>query len=168
MTLDINDLVEQALQEARKTIEAGAELSPEVHILHAGGTEIMSIDPVIMSTVRNKQELTAIISERMKRCNAILAVMVADAWVSTDNVRRLDLNVPFVGRLEALTATVWGPSQPTMMGTQTYSRAPDGKLVFKEFSWDGRCVNRFAGDNLSRHDDTDPRSFFTDSGKKPQ
>jgi hypothetical protein len=167
MTLDINELVEQTLQEARKTIEAGAEWRPEVHIFHAGGSEIMSIDPVIMSTVREKQELTAIISERMKHCNAILAVMVADAWVATDNVRRLDLNVPFPGRLEALTATVWGPSQPTLMGTQTYSRAPDGKPVFQEFSWDGRCVNRFAGVNLSRENDADPHSFFTDSGKKP-
>jgi hypothetical protein len=167
MTLDINELVEQTFQVARKTIEAGGGWRPEVHIFHAGGTEVVGIDPRIMSTVRGKQELTAVINERMKQRNAILAVMVADVWVAEDDVPRARLDEPFPGRLEALTATVWGPSQPTMVGMQIYSRAADGKPVFEEFSWHDRCISRFAGDSLSRDDDADPHSFFTDSGKKP-
>jgi len=162
---DVNAIVQEVLGQAREVIRAGEHWSPMVFLIHPDGMEVMEIT-AMGKTGAEKQRVADMINDRMKDCGATLAIMVMDVWVA-----KVDKGSPRPhsvrndpGRTEALTATLWGPKQPTRMGMQSYSRDAKGKPVFGEFWWQTpqeRSSSRFAGDDIDAGLDRDSSSGST-------
>jgi hypothetical protein len=137
------ELIEETLDDARWTIAQGKRWAPLVRLIHPGG--ILSMLITGMSGAEEEKRLVAQrIEENRKSLHATLVIMISDVWVAKPNEKVRPSESP--NRTEALLVAAWGAEKIRTMGSQKYTRNPDGTVVFEEFEWDesGSSFNRFS------------------------
>lgn len=149
MTIDVEELVELSLSEARSAIEGYGSWEPLVHIFHPKGVESILIRG-LGADPRQKDQLANRINSRMKELNGILVIMVTDCWVGKgipENSMTGSLQTPYLRQAEALMVAVWGPDGVTTCGMQMYRHCSNGKVQFDKLEWteqSNESVCRFA------------------------
>jgi hypothetical protein len=155
MTIDIEELIELSLCEARSVIKAGGTWSPLVHILHPEGMQSMRIRRM-SADPREKDRVASLINSEMKELNGIVAIMITDNWVADEtggNSVHRSMQTPFPGQAQALVVAIWGADGVATCGMQMYRRCANGKVEFEELKWEEPSTEvRFVRGNMGQKD----------------
>lgn len=137
MIIDIYQLIENSLSEARTVIQGGGTWEPLVRIVHPQGVKSMRI-PALHAGPNVKAKVVDFIDHVLSMLNGSLTITVADVWIgddSPDGFVAISWDIPFSNRRKALLVEVQACCDRLNCGIQKYMRSEGGQVLFEEFHW---------------------------------